>query len=125
MPNPIIHWELMVSDPERTKAFYRRVFDWKFEDRTPEYALIDAGVPPGGGLLRRPANVPMSSFHAYFEVADLDRALVNAVEAGATVIVPRMAVPDVGWFAMFLDPDRIAIGVMQRDAGGAPADPIC
>ncbi|HVV83932.1 MAG TPA: VOC family protein [Kofleriaceae bacterium] len=127
MPNPMIHWELMVEDPQRAQAFYRRVFDWTFDDASPDYTLIDPGAPPGGGMLRRPRNVPMSSLHVYFEVADLDRTLVSAVEAGATVIVPRMAVPGVGWFAMFLDPERIPVGVMQRHdvEAGAPADPIC
>jgi predicted enzyme related to lactoylglutathione lyase len=55
----------------------------------------------------------MSSLNSYFRVADLDRALRDAVEAGAQVIVPRTEIPTVGWFAMFLDPDRIPIGVMQ------------
>jgi predicted enzyme related to lactoylglutathione lyase len=38
---------------------------------------------------------------------------VAVVEAGAQVIVPRTEVPNIGWFAMFLDPDRIPIGIMQ------------
>jgi predicted enzyme related to lactoylglutathione lyase len=55
----------------------------------------------------------MSSLNSYFRVPDLDRTLRAAVEAGARVIVPRMEIPNVGWFAMFLDPDGIPIGVMQ------------
>ena len=113
MPNPLVHWELMVSDVERAKAFYRKVFDWSFTAAGPEYTLIDCGAAPGGGLMRRPPQVQMSALNSYFRVADLDRTLHDAVEAGATVIVPRMEVPTVGWFAMFLDPDQIPIGVMQ------------
>ena len=103
----------MVSDVERTKAFYKKIFDWTFTAAGPEYTLIQSGAAPGGGLMKRPPHVTMSSLNSYFHVADLDRTLRDAVEAGATVIVPRMEVPDVGWFAMFLDPDRIPIGVMQ------------
>ena len=32
MGNPIVHWELMVSDLEKGKAFYSAVFDWKFDE---------------------------------------------------------------------------------------------
>jgi len=71
------------------------------------------GAEPGGGLMKRPPDVTMSSLNSYFRVDDLDRSLRNAVEAGATVIVPRMEVAGVGWFAMFLDLDQIPIGVMQ------------
>jgi predicted enzyme related to lactoylglutathione lyase len=126
MANPIIHWELMVADPERAKAFYRQVFDWKFVDTSPEYELIDTGSPPGGGLLRRPPGVTMSSLNNYFQVASVDRTLRAAVEAGATVIVPRMEVPTVGWFAMFLDPEGIPVGVMEpMHEAIEPLDPVC
>lgn len=113
MANPMIHWELMVSDPARTQAFYRRVFDWSFLPSGPEYTLIQTGAELGGGLMKNPPHVPMSSLNCYFRVDDLDKTLRDAVEAGATVVVPRTEIPNVGWFAMFLDPDRIAIGVMQ------------
>ncbi|MBS1120587.1 MAG: Glyoxalase/bleomycin resistance protein/dioxygenase [Deltaproteobacteria bacterium] len=113
MPNPLVHWELMVSDVEKAKAFYRKVFDWSFTAAGPEYTLIECGAAPGGGLMLRPPNVRMSTLNSYFRVTDLDRTLRDAVEAGATVIVPRMEVPTVGWFAMFLDPEQIPIGVLQ------------
>lgn len=113
MPNPLIHWELMVSDPERTKAFYARVFDWTFAPAGPEYTLVQVGAEPNGGLMRRPPGVTQSALNSYFRVEDLDKTLRDAVEAGASVIVPRMEVAGIGWFAMFLDPDQIPIGVMQ------------
>jgi uncharacterized protein len=124
MPNPLVHWELMVVDVERAKAFYQRVFDWTYQPMGPEYTLIQTGSEPGGGLMQRPPGVEMSSLSSYFQVNDLDRTLRNAVEAGATVIVPRMEVPTVGWFAMFLDPDQIPIGVLEpRSPCAVPVRP--
>lgn len=117
MTNSLIHWELMVADVERAKTFYGAVFDWTFQPMGPEYTLIQTGVEPGGGLLTRPPGVSMSSLNSYFKVADVDRTLRAAVEAGGTVIVPRMEVPGVGWFAMFLDPERIPIGILQPREG--------
>jgi len=119
MANPLMHWELMVEDVERTTAFYQRVFDWSFGSQGPEYTLISTGGAPGGGLMRRPPQVPMAALNVYFEVDDVDKTLREAVEAGANVLVPRTEIPTVGWFAMFADPDGIPIGVMQmrRDPG--------
>jgi len=113
MPNPLIHWELMVADVARTKAFYQQVFDWKYEPMGPEYTMIEPGGQPGGGLMQRPPGVEMSALNSYFRVDDIDRTLRAAVEAGATVVVPRTEIPDVGWFAMFLDLDKIPIGILQ------------
>ena len=113
MANPLVHWELMVSDVARAKAFYQKVFDWSFEPMGSEYTLIQTGSTPGGGMMQRPPNVAMSALNSYFQVADIDRTLRAAVEAGATVIVPRTEIPTVGWFAMFLDLDQIPIGLLQ------------
>jgi hypothetical protein len=130
MSNPIVHWELMVADPERAKTFYGKVFDWTFSKAGPEYDLIATGKSPGGGLMRSPPNVPHAALNSYFEVEDVDRTLRAVVEAGGKVVMPRMEVPSVGWFAMFLDPEGIPIGVLQphpRDvaADRAAADPDC
>jgi predicted enzyme related to lactoylglutathione lyase len=113
MANPLVHWELMVGDVEAAKRFYGKVFDWRFNPAGPEYTLIETGRGPGGGLMARPPHVPSSVLNTYFDVGNLDATLAAVVEAGGTVIVPKTEIPGIGWFAMFLDPDRIPIGVMQ------------
>lgn len=114
MANSLIHWELMVNDVAKARAFYARVFDWRFDDTSfPGYTVIDAGASPGGGLMTRPPGSPTTGLNTYFLVADIDRTLRDAVEAGGTVIVKRTEIPP-GWFAMFLDPDRIPIGILQE-----------
>jgi len=118
MANSIVHWELMVADTEKTKRFYSAIFDWTFTPAGPEYTMIAPGGPPDGGLLRRPPGVEMSALNVYFQVADIDATLRRAVEAGARVVVPRTEIPGgIGWFAMFLDPENIAVGVMQPGKG--------
>jgi predicted enzyme related to lactoylglutathione lyase len=116
MPNPICHWELMVNDVARAREFYGRVFDWTFSAASPEYTMIDTGTPPGGGMMVRPPAAPMAALNTYFGVADIDATLREVVEAGGQVIVPRTEVPGAGWFAMFLDPDQIAVGIFQERA---------
>ncbi len=116
MPNPIVHWELMVNDVAKAMAFYRRVFDWSL-DAAGEYAMIKTGGAVEGGMMARPPSAP-ASLNTYFAVDDLDRTLRDVVEAGGRVLVPRTQIPP-GWFAMFLDPDGIPVGILQeRRQGG-------
>ncbi len=115
MANPMVHWELAVEDVARARAFYGRVFGWRFDAVSfPGYTLIDTGATPGGGLMVRPPSSPAPALNTYFRVDDLDSTLVAIREAGGSVIVPRTEIPGIGWFAMFLDPDRIPIGILQE-----------
>lgn len=114
MGNPIIHWELLVSNPEKAKAFYRKLFDWRFDDKAfPGYTVIDTGKDPGGGLMEKPAATPTVGLNTYFEVSDLLRTLHDVVEMGGKVLVPRTEIPTIGAYAMFADPDGIAVGILQ------------
>lgn len=112
MANPPIHWELMVSDVAKTKAFYTSIFGWDFRPMGPEYTLIDTGGV-GGGLMAKPPGALMPALNLYFQVADIAKTLRDVVESGGRVIVPRTEIPGIGWYAMFLDPDGIALGVLQ------------
>lgn len=117
MANPLCHWELMVQDVAKAKAFYGQVFDWRFDDAShPGYTLVDTGQEPGGGMMAKPENSPTTALNAYFRVEDIDRTLRQVTEAGGVVIVPRTEIANVGSFAMFLDLDRIPIGVLQQKA---------
>jgi predicted enzyme related to lactoylglutathione lyase len=46
--------------------------------------------------------------------------LRTVVEAGGTVIVPKTELAQVRWFAMFIDPDQIPIGILQPKKAGTP-----
>lgn len=117
MANSICHWELMVNDPARAKQFYRRIFDWKFDEAYPGYTMITTGGV-AGGMMARPAQSPMAALNTYFQVDDLADTLRRVVEAGGQVIVPKTEIPP-GWFAMFLDLDGIAIGIVETKPGAA------
>lgn len=112
--NNLVHWELMVSEPERAQRFYGRVFGWTFEPMGPEYTMVKTGAVPFGGMMKKPPGAPGCVLNSYFAVDDVERTLHDVVEAGGTVVVPKTEIPGIGWFAMFLDPDRIPLGVMQE-----------
>jgi predicted enzyme related to lactoylglutathione lyase len=118
MGNPIGHWELIVSDVDKAKAFYGSLFDWKFDDTSfPGYALIDTGSPPGGGLFKKPDEAPGYALNTYFVVGDIDATLQKASDGGAKVLMPKTEIPGIGHWAMLLDPDGIPISLLQPAPG--------
>lgn len=126
MPRPI-HFEIQADDPQRAIAFYQSLFGWTFSQWGQEkYWLIATGdkSQPGidGGLLPRPvagAPAPMAAVNAFVctvDVADLDATCAKVTELGGRVVVPRMAIPTVGYLAYAKDTEGNLFGMMQMDA---------
>lgn len=117
MPNPLCHFELMTDAPEKCKEFYGSVFDWQFDDESmPGYSLIQAGAEPSGAIFPKPEGVPRGCLNVYFQVNDIEETLTKAMEHGGEVLVHKTAIPGVGHFGMFADPEGLAIGILQSDA---------
>jgi predicted enzyme related to lactoylglutathione lyase len=119
-----VHFEIHASDPEKLVAFYAGVFGWKLTNYMPgEYWLIDTGTGDGinGGLVRRrgpaPApDAPVNAFVCSIGIDSVDESLKRALAAGASMALPKMAIPNVGWQAYIKDPDGNLLGLHQRDA---------
>lgn len=116
MGNPMFHWEFMVSDVAKAISFYSSVFDWEFDETSfPTYPLIKTGGKPGGALMLKPSEAHTYRLNAYFHVENIEVTLTRAEVAGGKLIAPKMAIPGVGHWAMFTDPDGILIGIMQME----------
>lgn len=114
MPNPLCHFELMTNDPAKCQAFYGSVFDWQFDDASmPGYTLVNTGSEPTGGVFPKPDSAPGPCINVYFQVPDIDASLAKITDNGGTVLIPKTAIPNVGHFAMFADPEGVAVGLMQ------------
>ena len=115
MGNPIVHFELMVADLDKARTFYSTVFDREIDDSPmPGYSMINTGSKPAGGMMARPETAPACVLSTYVGVDDVETTLAKAVAGGATVVSPKMAIPGMGFWAMFLDPDGIPIGIFQQ-----------
>lgn len=131
----VVHFEMHATEPERLIAFYAALFGWSFVAWGPpgSYWLIrtapdaETGLePPGidGGLVPRRGEKAVdgqavNAFVCTVQVADVAAVMTDALSAGATVAVPRMAIPGVGWLGYIKDPDGNIVGVMQNDASAA------
>ncbi len=114
MPNALCHFELITNDPQKCKAFYGALFDWQFDDKSmPGYTLINAGADPTGGIMPKPPDAPGACSNVYFSVDDIDATLAKVIEQDGKVLVPKTAIPGVGNFAIFADPEGIPVGIMQ------------
>ena len=114
MPNALCHFELMTNDPGKAKGFYERVFNWKFDEKSmPGYILINTGAEPSGGMFGKPNGAQDVCHNIYFQVNDIEATLKNVTDAGGKVLVPKTPIPGVGHFAMFADPDGLAVGIMK------------
>ena len=110
-------------------TFYASLFGWQFTQWGQEkYWLIQTGDKAqagiDGGLLQRQGStpLPMASVNAFVctcDVADLDAATAKVTSLGGTIVVPRMAIPTVGYLAYAKDTEGNIFGMMQVDAKAA------
>ena len=120
----VIHFEIHAGDPDRAIKFYKNLFAWTFQkwEGPMEYWLVTTGPndQPGinGGLLRRQGGIDGQAVIAYvctIDVADIDASLKTAEANGATVAVPKMPIPGMGWLVYCKDTEGNIFGMMQGD----------
>jgi uncharacterized protein len=115
----IIHFELPADNPDRAAEFYKNVFGWQFQkwEGPQEYWLITTGPKdqPGinGGLMRR--QYPGAGTCNTVDVASVDGAVTTITKHGGKNVVPKMAIPGVGYLAYCSDPEGNVFGLMQAD----------
>ena len=121
--------ELMTSDTDGAAKFYAAVFGWGVEHMEMpgfgRYTLLkrpgvkdDKGMERNaGGIMKLPQGVPHPFWLSYVAVQSCDQTVEKAKRLGATVTAPPMDIPDVGRFAVTLDPQKAAIAVLQPKMG--------
>src|SRR5262245_52169031 len=116
MANPFVHIELTTDNPAKAKEFYGKLFNWNFEDMpmpAGTYTMVKAGDGPGGGIMKRPAAEVPTAWLPYVEVASVDEAVAKTTKLGGKVMKGKTPIPDMGSFAILLDPTGGAIGVYE------------
>ena len=117
MGQPVVHWELMSKDPAKIAGFYEKIFDWKIK-HLPEmnYRVVETESQGGinGGILKpdRPEPWPGNTMF-YIAVDDLASYRKRIVDAGGKIHVEEQEVPNMGWFALFSDPEGRLMGLWK------------
>ena len=114
-PNSVVHVEIHSNAPEKTKAFLKDVFDWKFQD-VPEmnYSMFEPPSAPGGGL-QKAENLPAGVLD-YILSKDIDGTVKKIQSSGGSIVTPKMEIPGMGFFAVFQDPTGITLALYEPQA---------
>lgn len=113
---PLGDWtwnELMTPDVPRALAFYARVFGYRHDtlDSGPqrEYHLLKQGERMRGGVMPSPMPDTPPLWVPYVAVADCDATAAQVPALGGRLIVPPTDIPQVGRFAVLLDPQQACV----------------
>jgi predicted enzyme related to lactoylglutathione lyase len=120
--------ELQTADPARARAFYAAVMGWTpnvvaLNDQTrppapgeAEYTVFKSGdrEVAGAALAETVPDKPVIPFWlTYVQVANVDAAVLKAVELGGKLLEPAADVPNTGRIAIIEDPEGVRVGLMS------------
>ena len=119
----VVHFEIPADDVEKLRKFYSLLFGWKIElmPGQVEYYGIwtvpvdEKGMPlrPGvnGGLMKK--QNPEHKAVNYIQVESVDEYIKRIESLGGRIVVPKMEVPGIGWWALALDPEGNQFAILQ------------
>jgi uncharacterized protein len=123
MADPVVHFEIIGTDPERLREYYSALFGWGFATPSPvaaevsdadQYGFLDLVQADDGSGIRGGVGGGVGfSPHAvfYVGVADVEAALRRAEELGGTRIMGPATSPNGLVIAHFSDPEGTVIGL--------------
>jgi uncharacterized protein len=110
----IVHFEIPADDIQRAKAFYSNLFGWKIEGiQGMDYMMIDVFGAPGGGMMKRMH--PDQQITEYIGVSSVDEYAAKVEKLGGKIIVPKKAVPGMGYFVICMDTENNAFGIWEMN----------
>lgn len=118
--NNLTHFEIPAESIERAQKFYSGLFDWEFNMMEEmNYLMIQTKDAEGnnstsGGILEKQNE--MHSVTNYINVENIDDVTAKIEELGGKIIVPKTAVPTMGYFVHFMDTEGNILAVWQNDS---------
>lgn len=108
-PGTVGWHELLSGDPDEVFPFYEKLFGWKKDE------LLDMGGAGGyqlfsiagevrGGMMAKPAEVPMAHWAFYINVPALDAAIGKIAEGGGRIVFGPREVPGGSVIVQAVDP---------------------
>ena len=109
--------DLFTSDPDRSRAFYSALFGWTPEEPNQEFGgyfnFTKDGVRIAGGMRNDGSSGQPDGWSVYLATDDAEKTVAGATAHGGQVMVPPMAVGDLGTMAVVSDPGGAVIGMWQ------------
>ena len=126
----IVHFEIPADDVERAKKFYRNLFGWKMEkwpgtdgssSSNMEYWMISTTdskgnkASIGGGMTKRQDHQHHQHITNFIDVDSVDEYSSKIEKLGGRVVVSKMAVPGMGYFATCHDTENNSFGIWESN----------
>jgi predicted enzyme related to lactoylglutathione lyase len=123
MGQPVVHFEIIGTDPETLRSYYGDLFGWEFDTPSPvarevsepeSYGFLDLITSEDGTGIRGGVGGGGSyDSHAvlYVGVADVETALQRAERLGGTRVMGPATSPNGLVVGHFRDPEGTLIGV--------------
>src|ERR687888_2489063 len=127
----IVHFEIPADDVERAKKFYSDLFGWKMEkwsgtdskdSSSPsdmEYWIVSTTdskgnkASIGGGIMKRQEQ--HQHITNFIDVNSVDEYSSKIEKLGGKVVVSKMAVPGMGYFAVCHDTENNSFGIWESN----------
>ncbi|MBG6130875.1 putative enzyme related to lactoylglutathione lyase [Aquimarina sp. EL_43] len=118
--NPVVYFEIPVTDIDRAIQFYKSVFNFTFEreiiDKN-EMALFpfeEENTGISGALAKGEIYKPTNDgVVIYFNTENIDKTLKIAIESGGQMLYPKTSNGDLGFVAEFEDSEGNRIALHQ------------
>lgn len=118
--NPVVHFEIPVTDMDRAVRFYEAVFAVKLERRAVDgydmafFPRADGRPGASGALARGDVYKPTrDGAILYFDVPDIDAVITRAETAGGSVLYPKKDIGEAGFVAEIADSEGNRIALSQ------------
>jgi uncharacterized protein len=125
----IVHFEIPADDIERSKKFYSDLFGWKIEkwpgkedaggSSNMEYWIVTTtdekgnNASVGGGMMKR--QDPQQQIINFIDIKSVDEYSSKVEKLGGKVVVSKMAVPWMGYFAICHDTENNSFGIWEAN----------
>jgi predicted enzyme related to lactoylglutathione lyase len=124
MKNKLSHFAIHTDDMERAKQFYEGVFDWGFASYGPgDFLQIKTDNTEAaeliGALQSRkysPVKEKIIGLECTIKVESVDEIVSRVERNGGNILMPKTAIPYVGWITKFLDTEGNLVCAMQEDS---------
>ncbi|WOE76535.1 VOC family protein [Alterisphingorhabdus coralli] len=118
--NPVLYFEIAVTDMDRAIAFYESIFGYSLSrEQVDGYEMAffpRADDAPGasGALAMGDVYIPSKNGAiVYFDVPDIDAVLVRATKKGAAILYPKKDLGEAGFVAEIEDSEGNRIALTQ------------
>jgi predicted enzyme related to lactoylglutathione lyase len=118
-----IGWhELYAADPDAAFGFYAALFGWmkrEAMDMGPlgTYQFFGTEAQVLGGMMRKPAQMPVAAWGYYVNVADIDAAMAATTAGGGRVVHGPIQVPGGRWVINAVDPQGAVFNLVGGRKG--------